>query len=445
VAHALPAALSRRRPLPASLTSAGARSLAGTLALGGLVGTGFLLAAGVAAEPTSFVPARKGGFPGWLQGPLGVLDLGVSARGVVLLLGAMWAFYALALVLSDAIPAHRAVVAIVSLHLIFLLGPPLLSTDVFNYVSYGRLGLLHGLNPYSHAPAAIPGDPAYPFIGWRDATSVYGPFFTLATYGTAPLGVGGALWMLKVMTVGASLGCVALVWKGARLLGRSPVEAAMFFGLNPLLVVYAVGGVHNDLVMLALALGGIVLVLGGREASGGLAAVAGAAVKSSSALLLPFLVLGSRGRWSGRRVALGAAAGAALAAALWIAAFDAQVLPFLRTLRWEQEFGSLHSVPKALGGLVGIDVTNHWLRLAAAALFAGALVACLVWARRSRDWLTPAGWATVALLVTSTWLLPWYVIWVLPLAALSPDRKLRLATFALSAFVLGMRVPLWLG
>jgi alpha-1,6-mannosyltransferase len=443
VAQALPAALSRRRSLPASLTGAGARSLAGTLALTGLVGTGFLIAVGVAAEPSSFVPARKGGFPGWLHGPLSTLDLGLSAREVVLLLGAMWAFYLLALALSDAIPTRRALVAIASLHLIFLLGPPLLSTDVFNYVEYGRLGALHGLNPYTHPPAAIPGDPAFPFIGWRDATSVYGPIFTLGTYATAPLGVGGALWALKTMTVAASLGCVALVWKGARLLGRSPVEAAMFFGLNPLLLVYAVGGVHNDLLMMVLALGGIVFVLGGREASGGLAAVAGAAVKTSSALLLPFLVLGSRARQG--RVALGAAAGAALAAALWIAAFDAQVLPFLKTLRWEQEFGSLHSVPKALGDLAGIDVTNPWLRLAAAAVFGAALLACLVWARRGDDWLTPAGWATVALLLTTTWLLPWYVVWVLPLAALSPDRKLRLATFALSAFVLGMRVPLWLG
>ena len=51
----------------------------------------------------------------------------------------------------------------------------------------------------------------------------------------------------------------------------------------------------------------------------------------------------------------------------------------------------------------------------------------------------------MALLVTTTWLLPWYVIWALPLAAISGDRKLRLATFALTAFVIGMRVPLWLG
>jgi hypothetical protein len=36
------------------------------------------------------------------------------------------------------------------------------------------------------------------------------------------------------------------------------------------------------------------------------------------------------------------------------------------------------------------------------------------------------------------------VVWLLPIAAISGDRKLRIATFALSAFVIGMRVPIWL-
>ena len=30
----------------------------------------------------------------------------------------------------------------------------------------------------------------------------------------------------------------------------------------------------------------------------------------------------------------------------------------------------------------------------------------------------PAGWATLGVLLTSAWLVPWYAIWLLPLAAL---------------------------
>ena len=38
---------------------------------------------------------------------------------------------------------------------------------------------------------------------------------------------------------------------------------------------------------------------------------------------------------------------------------------------------------------------------------------------RERDWLTGAGWSTFALLASLAWLVPWYVIWLLPLAALA--------------------------
>ena len=41
------------------------------------------------------------------------------------------------------------------------------------------------------------------------------------------------------------------------------------------------------------------------------------------------------------------------------------------------------------------------------------------------DSITACGWASVALLVTLSWVLPWYVLWVLPLAALSSSRRLR--------------------
>ena len=40
------------------------------------------------------------------------------------------------------------------------------------------------------------------------------------------------------------------------------------------------------------------------------------------------------------------------------------------------------------------------------------------------DWIAGAGWATAALLVSTGFLVPWYVAWLLPLAALSSDKRL---------------------
>ena len=75
----------------------------------------------------------------------------------------------------------------------FALAPVLFSHDVYSYVDYARLGVVHGLDPYVHSPAAAPADPAYADVTWTDATSAYGPLFTLATYPLAWLPVGAAV------------------------------------------------------------------------------------------------------------------------------------------------------------------------------------------------------------------------------------------------------------
>ena len=78
----------------------------------------------------------------------------------------------------------------------------------------------------------------------------------------------------------------------------------MFLGLNPVLLVLAVGGAHNDtLVLLSLA-GGLVLSAGVRERrletprprprAAAVALAAGVGVKLTAGLVLPFLVLGRR-------------------------------------------------------------------------------------------------------------------------------------------------------
>jgi hypothetical protein len=60
------------------------------------------------------------------------------------------------------------------------------------------------------------------------------------------------------------------------------------------------------------------------------------------------------------------------------------------------------------------------------------------------DWIRAGGWALAALLVTTAWLLPWYTVWVLPLAALSDDRKLRAVSLAICAWALVTRLTPWL-
>ena len=166
----------------------------------------------------------------------------------------MCASYLLVLLVARRLPLAALAVAIVLANVIVALGPPLISQDVFGYLAFARLGVLHGLDPYTHIAAEAPSDAVFHFIGWPFQNSPYGPLFTLLSYALVPLGPAGALWAFKAIAVLSSLGAVALVARAASRLGQSPSWAAAFVGLNPVLVLLAVAGAHNDtLVMLALA------------------------------------------------------------------------------------------------------------------------------------------------------------------------------------------------
>ena len=104
-------------------------------------------------------------------------------------------------------------------------GPVLISTDVFSYIAYARMGVVHGINPYLHGPHAIKGDPIYTYVGhdWLRVATAYGPLYTLLSYPLAPLGLTGALWGMKLEALLASAGTLALTWRCARMRGFDPV------------------------------------------------------------------------------------------------------------------------------------------------------------------------------------------------------------------------------
>jgi hypothetical protein len=392
---------------------------------------------------SALVPPAKGGFETWMVGPFRGLAGGLPRSGMFnsillsSLTAAMFACYLLALACMRRLSARFVLGGIGVAHLLFLLGPPLPLTDVFNYLSYARLGAEHGVNPFVHPPSAWPADSAYGFATWHHLLSPYGPLFTLVTYALVPLGLPAGYWVLKVATAAASLGVLALTWRLATRLGRPPLAAVALVGLNPLVLVYGLGGVHNDFFMLLLVLVGVGAVLSSHPARAGLVLVGAMAVKVSAGLVVPFAFLGTRppGR---RRFVAGVAAGGAAAAALSAAAFgfhgpglDAQstlVTPLSPT----------NLVGLALGQGGGTTAVQVLVKLC----LAGALVGLLRAAWRSGDWITSAGWATLALVVSLTWEMPWYVLWSLPFAALGGSDRLRRAVLWVSAFLLLTLAPI---
>jgi alpha-1,6-mannosyltransferase len=313
----------------------------------------------------------------------------------------------------------------------------LLSHDVYSYVDYARLGVRHGLDPYVHPPRAAPQDPAYAVVTWTEATSAYGPLFTLATYPLAWLPVGAAVAILKAVAALSVLGIAAIVSRLAAARDIDPLRAAAFVALNPLVLVHVVGGAHNDGLTMLLAMLAVAAVLSTRELAGGVALTAAIATKAAAVFIAPFALLGSTRRFRFLAGALIAGLAIAIGAQL---AFGWDWLHGFGLAGENQSRTSYMSVPITTARLTGLDPDA--VRLAAAILFAAAIAYLLVWTWRGGDWVRAAAWAALALLLATAWLLPWYLIWVLPLAAISRDRPLQLLTLALTAYQLGARIPL---
>ncbi|HKF82008.1 MAG TPA: polyprenol phosphomannose-dependent alpha 1,6 mannosyltransferase MptB [Solirubrobacterales bacterium] len=335
----------------------------------------------------------------------------------------------------------------------FALTPVLLSHDVYSYIDYARLGVRHGLDPYVHPPLAATADPAYAEVTWTEATSAYGPLFTLATYPLAWLPVGLAVAVLKAVAALSVLGITAVVSRLAAWRGADPLRAAAFVALNPLVLVHVVGGPHNDGLTMLLAMLAVAALLSARELSAGATLAAAIATKTSAALIAPFALLGStQSKSMGRkhaytagnrpvnRLLLGAVGAAmTIAVAAWLA-FGWDWLHGFRLAGENQSRTSYMSLPILAARLIDLDAGTT--RIGAAALFIAALVYLLAWTWRGGDWVRAAGWATLALLLATAWLLPWYLIWLLPLAAVSRDRSLQLLALGLTAYQLGARIPL---
>jgi hypothetical protein len=418
------------------------RPLIAAAALAGLVGSAALLCLHAAAGGSGLIPASWHGLPGWMAGPLPGLGAPLRSSLFATLFLTMCGCYAVALTLARHVETRLAATTIVALHVLFLLAPPLLSADLFGYIDYARIGAVHGLDPYAHGPASFPHDPVFAFMRWRgDLPSPYGPLFTLGSYTLAPLSVAASLWALKALAAAASLAIVWLVWDCARRLRLDAVPAAMLVGLNPLVLVWAVGGAHNDLIVIAAVMGGVWLAVAGRERAAGAALVGAAALKVSAGVMLPFLLAGSRGR--GRRDAItGVLVAGAATAAVALAVFGTGVAGMLRSQVSQQNLVATASVPNQLGRLLGLGGATNGIRALALALFAIVLAALLVRTWRGMSWVTAAGWATLAMLVTSAWLMPWYVTWLLPLAAIGRDRRLVAAALGLCAYLVVMRTPI---
>jgi hypothetical protein len=429
----------RDRPVPARHSGARRRvyALAGLCALVLLAATLEIVFDGALGH-APLIP-RSPAVSRWLVG----IGERLGYRVFLIALLAFTAAYAGMLALAGRLSARWAIALVAALNLIVFAGPILFSTDVFSYIAYARMGVLHGINPYLHGPHTIKGDAVFTYVGpdWLRTATAYGPLYTLVfSYPLALVGLKAALWGMKLEALLASAATLALTWRCARQRGIDPVPALLAVGANPLYVIYGLGGAHNDLVMTSFMMGAVSLTLAGRDAPAGASAVAGTLVKTTAAALLPFMVLARRS-WG---TLLGALAAVLLTAIVTIPVFGVHGLDLVAALNRDAALVSTDSFATEIAHLLGkpgvFPIDHDLLKLALV-----VIVVHLLWRTwRGYDWVAASGWTLLAIAVTSTWLLAWYTLWSLPLAVVTRDRRLLIATLAVQAlFIAHQTAPLF--
>jgi alpha-1,6-mannosyltransferase len=207
-------------------------------------------------------------------------------------------------------------------------------------------------------------------------------------------------------------------------------------GWNPLLAIHFAGGGHNDAWMMAFVLGALALAASGRRALAGVAWAAAIAIKWVPVLFLPLRLL--EARRTGRKIdhrglAVAAVAIVAIATLLYGLEWAGAAGPLATNLAEDRAWYAIPVRIASLGIPEGV----------VAGVFAAAFAVAYVWLLREA-WRGRARLALTAglLLVCTSWLVPWYAVWAVPLAAVEEDRTARVLALALSAYLLRDAVPI---
>ena len=362
----------------------------------------------------------------------------------------MVAFVALALVLYRPrwrrALSMRAVFGFSAALLVLAVGCwPRNSSDVWSYAAYGRMTAEYGVSPYRHTPSDFPNDPAARRVRpiWQDTESVYGPLWNGVSAGivsvtaTHELSTRLGFQMLAALAVFLSVLIVARRT-------RDPAAAAII-GLNPLIVYSVVNSGHNDALVGLLLLAAVLLATRERFAFAGLAIAAAALVKVVALLGLAALAVWIWRKRGLRPAALTTAIGAGGVALGYAFSGGLDALTPLREARLHISHNSIWLLAGSEGrtNLFGLGryyrFSSDYLESAAtlSTVLVLVLASVLVWGRlRDRTPTLAVASALFAYLLAATYILPWYVAWVIPLLALEWRAGLTKLVLALSALYL---------
>lgn len=300
------------------------------------------------------------------------------------------------------------------LRLLGLVGGPVLEDDHYRYLWDGYRLISSG-SPYGLAPAAFAGDASVPAlmqavreqINYPDLPTLYGPSLQ-GLFGLSYLIAPGQIFPLQALLILLDLALLGLL----RQLRASP-GGLWLYAWSPLVIKEIAFTAHPDGVLALLLVLSCALRARGAAAGAGVALGLAVAAKPVALLLAPWLL------W---RASL----------RVWFALIATVVICY-GGFWWQGDWGAVSLRVFAqfwvfnplLYGLLEAVLPPLAARGLCGLIFAG--LGLLIWWRSrpragDRIWrMPPADLVFGALLLCSPVINPWYLLWILPFAALRPS------------------------
>ncbi len=329
--------------------------------------------------------------------------------------------------------------------------PPHFSDDIIGYAQYGRIMAHYGANPYIHTLSEFNDAWAQHRRYWAALPSPYGPVMNLVFAAAAWIGgesLVATVVVLKIVMTGCYLfsgWCIANIIR--QLQPQAEVRSAFFFLWNPLVLLEVLAQGHNDAVMIAVTLAGLLLIVRNRFTHGYIALVVGALTKVATIVILPLYIGFLIVRREYKSLLIGSLASA--------------LLLFLAWWSWYREPGAFSGIltvsrlswrspvwlAQRAGAQLGLNSARVGVYLQVlVVLFIAIFFA--VRAKRIRSHKSFLGESALAtamfLLVISTQINTWYLALLVALAATSLDSLTETIAVAVTTWPIVLYFRFWL-
>jgi len=291
-----------------------------------------------------------------------------------------------------------------------VVGPPLMSLDVYSYVAQGEM-LHQGFDPYHVGPEFMGGpfhDPVDP--RWRAAHAPYGPLALLLSEVAVVVGRHSVIASVVILRVVALASVALTVLLVARMTSTSTrTRTVALVAASPLVLVTLVSAAHHEAVVTVLVVGALAAQQARRPALGVALAAAALADKLPGAVALGalgVLHLAEAAGWRARVRVLARDGLAVLAVWVPLALLVPDPLGWLRALS-TPGLGHTWQAPVAVIGLV-TRVPESLVR-AAAEVVSVLIVGRLLLTVRRRPLAATVGWGLFAVALLGPVLYPWYL------------------------------------